>query len=141
MKKHKNGFTLVELLVVLLVAILILASGSLILSTFVRHYKDISHQAETLTIQQFVLLKISKEIREADQILAISPKAITLKTGKSSLSYDLKDYKVRRIKDGSSQYITEEHQVDNLGFDSPSHNLVIIKVGSFETGAFLRYEK
>ena len=137
----KKGFTLIELIVSLTLAAIMFLSGTFLLSSYLRSSKKIVSAANSIQLQQSILAQITKDVRSADSIAPSTPAQLIIKTGTSIISYDYANKKVRRRKDGSSAYLTEDGQVNTLSFSFPRSGFVIINLDYLKTGAFCRNEK
>jgi len=137
----KKGFSLIELTIALTLAAIFTLSGTYLFFQTYRNWKKISAQMESLTSQQFILNQMVSDIRSADSILSLSPDTLTLSSNRSLISYDMKDKKIRRRKDGGSAYLNEAGEVKSLSFARPQPGLVLIKLDRAQTGAYCRNEK
>jgi len=137
----KKGFSLIELTVALTLAAVFTLSGTYLFFQTYRTWKKISAQIESLTSQQFILNRIVSDIRSADEVLSLTQDVLTLRSDRSLISYDMKDSKVRRRKDGGSAYLNESGEVKSLSFAQPKPGLVLIKLNKAQTGAYCRNEK
>jgi prepilin-type N-terminal cleavage/methylation domain-containing protein len=137
----KKGFSLIELTVALTLAALFLSGGTFLLSQTYRTWKKISTEIEHLTSKQFILNQMVYDIKSADQIQDLTRDVLTLKSGHSTINYDLKAGKIRRRKDGGSAYLNETGEVKILSFAQPQPGLVLIRLDEAQTGAYRRNEK
>ena len=137
----KKGFTLIELIISLTLAAIVFLSGTFLLSNYLRSSRKIETAASLIQLKQSVLAQITKDVRSSDSIAQSTPAQLIIRYGASIISYDYANKKVRRKKDGSSAYLTEDGQINNLSFSFPKQGLVIINLDDLITGAFCRNEK
>ena len=139
----KKGFTLIEVLISMALAMIVLGSAFFATSTFLRTWRSGTASLEALQGGRIVLQRITDEVRNSRKIDPSSNTSkLILNYEGYNIAYDLKDGKVRREKGGGSAYLTEEGIVTSLNFSYPSQKLVEIKIfiekKEFATKAFVR---
>ena len=137
----KKGFTLIEMIVVISLFSVIMLSGSQLLSSFFRASKVVEKKSEMLQIKQGIITRLTKEIRNADQIKSCSADKLVLANKTDIFEYGMKNNKAYRSKNGALQYLCEPGELRSLGFEEEIKGLIIIKADGYETGVFCRNER
>ncbi len=137
----RQGFTLIELIVALTLASMLFIAGMFSFLNYMKTYDRVSREAELAQVRQSVLLRMTREIRSADQILASTPDRIQIKSDKSVISYYRYDNKIRRVENSYASYLTEPGQIKKLAFLYPAKGLVMITVDQDTTEVYCRNEK
>lgn len=139
----KKGFTLIEVLISMTLAVMVLGSAFWAIGSSLRTWKSGAANLEALQGGRIVLERIMDEVRNAKRI---DPSSTSQKLGLNyedyDISYELKNGKVRRGKGGGASYLTTEGIVNSLNFLYPSSELVEIEIGvlkrKFFSKAFVR---
>lgn len=113
----KKGFTLVELIVAVSLSIIVLASLFSFLLALLK-WRDLSSgKLRDLDILMSAIQTMSREIKSSKGISPLSSKdRIILIFDAYTISFDLNAGKIRRIKGGSTGYLTPDSSVNSLLF-------------------------
>lgn len=113
----KKGFTLIELIVAVTLSAIVLSSLFGFLFPFLKWHGTSSAKLGNLASVLSAIDTISREIRSSKGISPLSNKdRIILIFDSYTISFDLNAGKIRRIKGGSSQYLTPDSSADSLLF-------------------------
>lgn len=124
-----KGFTLIEMLISLSIGILVYATISSFLLFSLKTYRHHIQRIENLENIQSAINIIEQDIRSCTEVAAISNSdKLVLLDDQDVISYELKDNKIKRIKNNSSQYLTNGKAVDKLSFSYPWERLVEMNV-------------
>ena len=137
----KKGFTLIEMIVVLSLFSVIMLSGSQLLSSFLRASKIIEKNAERLQINQSIIVRLTKEIRNAEQIISCTSEKLILANKTDIFEYGMKNNTPYRSKNGNLQYLCEKGDLISVSFAEAQKGYINLTVNEYETGVFCRNEK
>ena len=113
----KRGFTLIELIIALALSAVIMVVTFPGFFQIVRSWERWSAATQKTELAMIVMTRIVNDLRQADQVEGSGcPDKIALVIDGVAVSYDWHDGKVRRIKSGSSAYLTDTNQTDKLQF-------------------------
>lgn len=140
MDKSVRGFTLIELLIAISLSIAILAACFTLFSSNMKAYNRASNTAKAIQIRQYVLRKISQDIRSS-QKAEINGIKLTLTRSNETISYDYTNNKVRRTKSKSTAYLTDPDEIKSLSFGQIRPNLIVINLDSETLEAYCRNAK
>ena len=126
---NKNGFTLVELLIALIISAMVLNSAFLFafgaLGTQKRALTFSSNFQEALS----TLGLMTKEIRASNLISPSSTdKKLLLFSGPDLITYEFLSGKIKRSRNASGQYITADGSLEKAAFFYPSPKSVRIEI-------------
>lgn len=126
----KRGFTLVEVLIAAALSAVLLSSMFISAFSLIRSWKIADRAMDALDSGRYSLFKIISDTRNSRGIRTSSSGSnLVLDFGPDTVSYDMKDDKVRRRTNGASAYLTEAGRVSFLNFSYPSPKLVVIAAG------------
>lgn len=136
---RKSGFTLVELLVSLLIFTILLGGIIYAFGVEYKTWKRIVRAHEIQQIEGAVLLRITRDIRSASEVLPGSySKLLRLKIDADTFEYSLANKKVKRKKNNYSSYLTVEEEIQQLEFSYPEEKLVELNMNGRKTNIYLR---
>jgi len=136
---RKNGFTLVELLVSLLIFMILLGAVIYVFGFEYKTWQKIAGAHEKQQIENAVLLRVARDLRSASAVLPGSySNLLRLKVGTDTLEYSLSNKKVKRKKNNYSSYLTTEDKIQSLEFNFPEEKKVGIKLNNTRTTIYLR---
>ena len=125
----KKGFTLIEVLISMTLAVLVLGSAFWAMGSSLRTWKSGAANLEALQGGRIVLERIMDEVRNARGIDPSSTsQKIVLNYEDYNITYELKNGKVRRDKGEGASYLTTEGIVNSLNFIYLSSKLVEIEM-------------
>lgn len=124
-----KGFTLIEMIISVSLGAVMLISISMCLFLSIKTWRSTVDRLVNLESIRSALNIIGRDIRDADEIVpeSCAPRLIIYKNP-DIIIYDLKDGKVRRTKNNSSQYLTADKSIAILSFAYPAPQLVEIRV-------------
>lgn len=126
-----KGFTLIEMLVSLSIGILVYAAISSFLLFSLKTYRHHIQRIENLENVQSAINIIEQDIRSCTEVVAISNSdKLVLFNDQNVISYELKNNKIKRTKNNSSLYLTNEKSIDKLSFSYPLDQLIEMNVFS-----------
>ncbi|MBU0573766.1 MAG: type II secretion system protein [Candidatus Margulisiibacteriota bacterium] len=128
----KNGFTLIELSIALVILILITGSGILLLHKTVTGWEKVSENVQSIQLLQDITSRIVQDIQEAEHVLVDGDK-LKLFFSDHDLTYDYKDCKVRRIKGSSASYLSIEGEISLLSFTQAPAGTILMTISSPKT--------
>lgn len=132
MNCKNNGFTLIEMIVGIFVMMLLLSSLTGIIVTTLRFNERIVKRALCVQNALSSLNTITSEIRASKGIVASSTKdKLILDFNTYFVSYDYNLGKIRRIKNLSSQYLTDNNLIKSLSFSYKSLNSANVSILPF----------
>ncbi|MFA5101329.1 MAG: prepilin-type N-terminal cleavage/methylation domain-containing protein, partial [Candidatus Omnitrophota bacterium] len=115
--RNRRGLTLIELMIVLPLSAYLL---SFIIFTLLNTGSLVKRQSERSSCSanaRSALGQILSDIRSADHLSPLSsPSVLIIGSGTDAIAYDLAAKKVRRTKNGYSQYFTADGSVAGLTF-------------------------
>ena len=125
----KRAFTLIEILIASSLGMIIASSAILLAFAFVKSYRSIDAEIDSVDSARISIGRIVSEVRGASGIGAGSnDEALILDLASKEVTYDLHDGKVRRTVDGTATYLTEEGRVSKLSFSYPKGKLARIEI-------------
>jgi len=125
MKKHKAGFTLIEILVATSLVSIFTASSFLVILSCCKIYKKVTISIQKMESGLMALNRISSDISSSPGI-DISSTSSILKLP-SGISYDCSGNKIRRIDSGYASYLTTEI-IQQMAFSYPDNKSVITTI-------------
>ena len=135
----KKGFSLVELIISLSIFALLLGAILYALSGEIKFWQRAAAACRQGQIADFVMNKIIQDARTASQILPqSSPALLALSVEADTIEYSLYSQKVRRVKNGTTAYLTDSGEISLLSFSYPGNKLVEVRVEKISTEACLR---
>jgi len=113
----KKGFTLIELIVAVSLSVIVMASLFSFLFALLK-WRDMSTgKLRGLNTVRSAMQTMSREIKASKGISPVSDKdRIIIIFDTYTISFDLNAGKIRRIKGGSTQYLTPDSSVSSLLF-------------------------
>lgn len=136
----KRAFTLIEVLISISILSIILLSGSIVFSSFYRSYKIIQKKINPYEARQYVLHSITRDCMASHKIEVQGNKA-KFYTKDGIIAYELINNKVKRQKDKSTSYLTDQNEIKSLKFSQLKPDLLLISIDSKETEAAKRNEE
>ncbi|PIS31502.1 hypothetical protein COT42_00975 [Candidatus Saganbacteria bacterium CG08_land_8_20_14_0_20_45_16] len=123
------GFTLVELLISAALFSLVLAQLFVFLGCSLKSWDKTCAQAEKQQLCQAVLSRLSQDIHQASQVEPTSDASRLLLLVKQDLiEYSLSNGKVKRKKNMTTSYLTDNEEISNLSFSYPSQRLITVSL-------------
>ena len=134
--RKKSGFTLIEMLVALgLCAILLFSLISILNFTLTLMEKQQDKSLDQ-SAGLIVLSQITKDIRNSQNLfIDINNNSLHLTLNSQETIYVYQNNKIAKIRAKSTQYLSEEYQIDQLNFNR-NNNLIIIELGQLMLGIF-----
>ncbi|OGC06570.1 hypothetical protein A2230_04615 [candidate division WOR-1 bacterium RIFOXYA2_FULL_36_21] len=133
----KRGFTLLETIIAISLFSILLMAGTTILSSHIRSFRLVSEKTSSIQTIQIVAREITKDCRLSSNISVAYNTAVLAQKG-STISYDIKDKKVRRRKDSYTAYLTDEGEIKILEFKLLAPKLLAFSVDGVTTEVFCR---
>jgi len=123
----------------LCVFVLIVASVLACLMVHVKLWQKTAKACEQRQLINSVLINIVREVRTSTALLPTSNQGqLVLQVGTETIEYCLSSNKVKRRKNTSSAYLTEENQIKILAFSYPQNKLIKIVADDFSVEAYVR---
>jgi prepilin-type N-terminal cleavage/methylation domain-containing protein len=122
----KRGFTLIEMIVALSLAVLVLSAAFYTLSLNLKTWEKVLKNVEGLQVASMVLERVGRDIRSADRIIEVKDRSLTIELEGQKVLYDFKDFKVRRKKGKTSAYLTDQGDLTDLSFLRTAGRLIRI---------------
>ena len=139
---NKKGFSLIELMVALALFSLLSSGLFIAFKSQLKSWQKLSAKAEKMQLKSSLLVRISRESKGANKILAVSnTNKLALQLGGNTVEYGLNKSKVRRKKNKASSYLTCEDEIKQLAFAYPQANLVTIKLAGLKSTVLVRNQK
>lgn len=125
----RQGFTIIELLIAMLISALVLNSAFLFALSTAGAQKRAAVLSNTFQETAASLELMAQEIRASS---AISPSSTDIKlvliSGPDLIAYEFQAGKIKRTKNASGQYITSDGSLDSLRFYYPPAGTVSIEI-------------
>lgn len=135
----KKGFTLIETLVALSLTAIFLGGAYYALGIELKFWQRLADRINSQQVYEAVAQRLLREIRGADQILPGSSQTeLKLQFGSDQLTYSLVNGKVRRQKNSSVAYLTDDGEVGSLLFAYPAAKQVEVSIDGRPLTAALR---
>ena len=136
---NKKGFTLVELLISLTILAFLFSATFYSFGVGLKIWKNNLKRIKHSQIASLVLERIKRDVHSASEILPSSNRGtLVLRIGMDNICYQLINRKVCRLKNGFSNYLTNEDEINQLAFSYPSVDLVAVQVDDFVTQVAIR---
>ena len=131
---NKNGFTLVELLIALIISALIINSAFLFAFGMLAAQKRAAVFSRNFQEAAASLGLMTKEIRASNSISPSSTDTkLLLLSGPDLITYEFLSGKIKRSKNTSGQYITADGSLEKTVFYYPSPKIVRIEISPANT--------
>ncbi len=126
---NRRGFSLIELMISISLSstVIILATSFIF---FLRsHERKFDHNISCTQNIFSAANVMSKEIRQADDInTSSSSNRLIIHIDPDTIIYELSAGKIKRTKNSSAQYITEDDSVGSMIFSYPAHDSVSFSI-------------
>ena len=140
----RQGFSLVEMVIALSLAVIILGAAFYLLSINLKTWNRNSKRIENLQIVSLVFERIGYDIRSAKKIISVSGETLIIELDSQNVLYDFKNKKIRRKKGETSAYLTDKGDLLGLSFRKIKEGLVEIGIKTeskeFKTEVYCRNE-
>ena len=140
----RKGFSLVEMVIALSLAVIILGAAFYLLSINLKTWNRNSKRIENLQIISLAFERIGYDIRSAKKIVSVSHDTLVIELDGQNILYDFKNKKIRRKKGKTSAYLTDKDDLLGLSFKKIKEGLVEIGLKTeskeFKTEVYCRNE-
>ena len=139
MINKRSGFTLIELLVVFLIFAFFMSSLFLILGTELRVWQKIALKTTHNQTKNFVLARLTQDIRSSQKILPGSNSSKLILQNKTIIiEYKNEKGCIKRKKNNYSSSLTDKGEIADMSFKYLSTNLVEVLLDGTTTKVSLR---
>jgi prepilin-type N-terminal cleavage/methylation domain-containing protein len=135
----KKGFTLIETMVALSLTAIFLAGAYYALGIELNFWQRLADRINSQQAYEAVAQRLLGEIRGAAEVLPGSSQTeLKIQLGADQLTYSLAGGKVRRQKNASAAYLTDDGEVSSFLFSYPTAKLVEVIIDGRTLTAALR---